>query len=74
MSLIDWVITNKKTRIMLKKILNLTGVEKLTDKQKKNITAGAWRYSDATGNCVSPSATCGGIYPVKYPGSWCCEK
>ena len=59
---------------MLKNILNLRGVEKLTENEKKNIKGGDWRYSVATGYCVSPSATCGGVYPKQYPGGWCCEK
>ncbi|PIF32386.1 hypothetical protein CLU81_2914 [Flavobacterium sp. 9] len=59
---------------MLKKILNLVGVEELTDAQKKALKGGDWRYSEATGYCVNPSPTCGGVYPVKYPGNWCCEK
>ncbi|OIV42700.1 hypothetical protein [Flavobacterium johnsoniae] len=59
---------------MLKTILKLTGVEELTKKQKQTISGGDSRYSEATGYCVNPSPTCGGAYPVQYPGSWCCQK
>lgn len=59
---------------MLKNILNLEGIKKLTKKEQKQINGGDWSYSEATGRCVNPSPTCGGVYPVQYPGSWCCER
>lgn len=60
---------------MLKNILNLEGVKKLTKNEQRLISGGAWRYSEATGYCVNPLLTCsGGVYPKQYPESWCCEK
>lgn len=59
---------------MLKKVLNLQGVKELTEKEQKLIKGGDWSYSEKTGYCVNPSPTCGGVYPVQYPGSWCCQR
>ncbi|MWB95846.1 hypothetical protein GON26_15880 [Flavobacterium sp. GA093] len=59
---------------MLKTILNSVGVKELTKNEKKAINGQGSSYSDATGYCVSPSPTCGGVYPVQYPGGWCCQR
>ncbi|KFF16345.1 MULTISPECIES: hypothetical protein [Flavobacterium] len=60
---------------MLKNILNLEGARKLTKSEQKLISAGEWRYSEATGYCVYPLPVCSGaLYSKQYPGNWCCEK
>ncbi|WP_185965970.1 hypothetical protein [Flavobacterium sp. ZT3R18] len=58
---------------MLKNLLNLKGARKLTSAEQKTINGGAWKYSDATGYCVT-SNSCGGIYSKSYGNGWCCEK